>query len=403
MQDFTMENLMNELSGMILKKYTMRKIAELSTVSRKTIKRALECENKYEMKFDSYLKIINVICERSEDKREMINKFIYLISSPLNIRKSFCYLLVSGEYELIDFLIDKHKADSRVSNYIALFNLLNQRNKNVIRGEQVINEISNLRISSNDNECGALLNLLYMIAMYDEDNNNAVIHFGNEAEKCIKNVEQEYIQDILYLLYKERIAYVYLLSDEIDKCRELCKSVIDSEFDVPMVKAILTGCLGESYIYENPLVSEQHIVKALSMLEDIHVPKKAQKFFAFKTTLAFMYVENNFNLRKIDFNYIHDTELAHYECLYGDREKGLEIFKVLEQNGFSAHQLYAYSKVIGDLEGLRKALIAFERSGNLFYAKGVKQALMKDEVGINEKDHSGVITSNNNHLTNPTR
>ncbi|HDR7454991.1 TPA: hypothetical protein QCX53_005120 [Bacillus cereus] len=403
MNDFTMVNLMNDLSRMIHEKYTLRKIAKLSTVDRKTITRALECKNKYEMKLDLYLKVIKVLCEKPEDKRDMINKFISLVSSPLNIRKAFCYLLVSGEYELIDLLIEKHKDDNRLNNYISMFSLLNQRNKNMIKGNQVINEINNLRISSNDSEYQALLNLLYMVAMYDENKNNAVIHFGNEALRFIQEIEQEYIREVLYLLYKERIAYVYLLSDEIDKCRELCHSVIDSEFDVPMVKAVLMGCLGESYLYENLLVAEQYIEDALSRLKDINVPKKSQKFFAFKTTLAFMYIENNFNIQKIDFEYIHDAELANYECLYGDREKGLEIFRNLEQNSFSAHQLYSYSKVMGDIEGLRQALLAFERSGNLFYAKGVKRALMKDEVETIEKDFSNVITSSNNHLTNSTR
>ncbi|MEK4503836.1 hypothetical protein [Bacillus sp. FSL R12-0069] len=88
------------------------------------------------------------------------------------------------------------------------------------------------------------------------------------------------------------------------------------------------------------------------------------------------------NLHKIDFDYIHIGEHAHYECLHGDREKGLAMYKILEQNGFSAHQLYSYSKVIGDIQGLKEALISFERSGNLFYARGVKQALLKSEVNL---------------------
>lgn len=378
-----MNDLMNELSQLINEKYTLRKIAKLSGVSRKSITRALECKNKYEMKLDSFLKITQIIYENSELRRQKINTFVLLVTSPLNIRKALCYSHVSGEYEIIDKLIKKHRNNKSVNQYLTVYDLFNQRNKNLLRGEQIIEKVKESKIPS-DSECQALLYLLYMVAMYDEDDSNAVAPFAKEAEGFIEEIEQKYIKDCLYMQYKERIAYTYLLSDQLDECRKVCKSILNSEMNIPMIKAVAKGCLGESYIYENPLVAESNIESAFRMLEDINVPRKSQKFFAFKTTLAHLYLENDFHIHKIDFNYIHDGELAHYECLYGDKEKGLEIYRKLEENGFSAHQLYSYSKVTEDLEGLKRALIAFERSGNLFYARGVKKALMKDEVNLVE-------------------
>ncbi|PEK69601.1 AimR family lysis-lysogeny pheromone receptor [Bacillus pseudomycoides] len=383
MKNFTMKDLMDELSQIISAKYTLRKIAKLSGVGRKSITRGLECKNKYEMKLDSFLKLAQILYENSEIRRQKINIFIRLVRSPLNIRKALCYSHVSGEYETIDLLIENHADNESVNQYLTVYDLFNQRNKNLLKGDQIIEKINESKIPSNP-ECQALLHLLYMVAMYDEDDSNAVAPFAKEAEKLINEIEQKYIKDCLYMQYNERLAYKYLLNDEINKCRIVCESILNSNMDIPMIKAVATGCLGESYIYENPLLAESHIESALSILEDISVPRKSQKFFAFKTTLAHLYIENNFNLHKIDFNYIHDGELAHYECLYGDREKGLAIYRILEQNDFSAYQLYSYSKVMEDIEGLRKALIAFERSGNLFYARGVKQALMKDEVNLVE-------------------
>ncbi|MBG9530798.1 prophage helix-turn-helix protein [Bacillus thuringiensis] len=383
MQDITMKELMDELSRLINEKYTLRKFSKISGVSRKSITRALKCENKYEMKLDSFLKVVQVLFENYEIRRRKINSFVLLVNSPLNIRKALCYAHVSGEYELIDKLVERHNNNESINQYLTVYDLFNQRNKNKLKGEKIIEEIKKSKISS-DPECQVVLNLLYMVAMYDEDDSNAVAPFAKEVERLINNVEQKYIKDCLYMQYKERIAYKYLSSDELDECRKICNSILNSEMEIPMIKAVAQGCLGESYLYENPLLAETHIECALKFLENINVPRKSQKFFAFKTTLAHLYIENNFNIHKIDFDYLHDGESAHYECLYGDREKGLAKYAILEQNGFSAHQLYSYSKVIGDMEGLRKALIKFERSGNLFYARGVKKALMKDEVNLVE-------------------
>lgn len=377
----TMKHLMDEISQKINEKYTLRKIAKLSGVSREKITRAIECKNKYEMKLDSFLKVVSILYDNLEVRRQKINTFILLIKSPLNIRKALCYSHVSGDYEIIDVLIKKHINTDSVSQYLLIYDLFNRRNKNEIKGQKIVDEIKDLKLSSNA-ECQALSNLLYTVAMYDEDESNAVAPFAKDAEKSIKDIKQTYIKEHLYMQYKERLAYIYLLSDKIDKCREVCESILKSDLEIPMIKAVAKGCLGESYIYEDPLRAEMHMESALELLDNIHVPRKSQKYFAFKTTLAHLYIENNFNLHKIDFDYIHIGEHAHYECLHGDREKGLAMYKILEQNGFSAHQLYSYSKVIGDIQGLKEALISFERSGNLFYARGVKQALLKSEVNL---------------------
>lgn len=372
---------MDEISKELKEKYTVRKFAAISGVSRERITRAIECKN--EMKFESFLNLIDALYRSAEIRREKINTFILLLKGPLNIRKALCYAHVSGEHEVIDALIRKHNNNESVNQFIPVYDLFNKRNKNELKGQQIVDEIRKNKISSNA-ECQALLNLLYMVAMYEVDDSNAVAPYGKEAARFISKIDQKYIKDCLHMLYKERTAYMYLLADKLEMCRKTCNSILKSTMDVPMIKAVARGCLGESYIYENPIIAETHIESALNLLEKINVPRKSQKYFAFKTTLAHLYIENNFNIQNIDFNYIHEGEEAHFECLYRDREKGITMYKELERKGFSAHQLYSYSKVIGDIEGLKKALIHFERSGNLFYAKGVKKVLMKSEVNLIE-------------------
>lgn len=369
------------MHDLILAKMSMRKFAKMLGMDRKKIIKGLTGQSKTEMKLDVYLKIVYALYEDEASRRKRMNLFILEAKTPLNIRKGVCFAHVCGEYSVIKELVSKHAENVHVAKYLKVYDIYNQRSENKLKGQELIDKIEESAICS-DPECQTLMNLIYMVAMYDQDNAKATAPYAKLAYKNLQEIEQKFIQDCLTIQYNERIAYQYLLNNDIEEAREKCYEIINCELQVPILKATAKGCLGESYIYECPLTAEKHITEALSWLEEIKVPKQSQKFFAFKTTLAHLYLEYNFNIDKIDFNYIHVNEEALYECLHGNREKGLSMFKSLKEKGFTAHQLFAYSKVTNDLEGLRAALISFQRNGNIFYSEGVKRILMKEEVTI---------------------
>lgn len=376
-----LQKIMTDMHDLILAKMSMRKFAKMLGMDRKKIIKGLTGQSKTEMKLDVYLKIVYALYEDEASRRKRMNLFILEAKTPLNIRKGVCFAHVCGEYSVIKELVSKHAENVHVAKYLKVYDIYNQRSENKLKGQELIDKIEESAICS-DPECQTLMNLIYMVAMYDQDNAKATAPYAKLAYKNLQEIEQKFIQNCLTIQYNERIAYQYLLNNDIEEAREKCYEIINCELQVPILKATAKGCLGESYIYECPLTAEKHITEALSWLEEIKVPKQSQKFFAFKTTLAHLYLEYNFNIDKIDFNYIHVNEEALYECLHGNREKGLSMFKSLKEKGFTAHQLFAYSKVTNDLEGLRAALISFQRNGNIFYSEGVKRILMKEEVTI---------------------
>lgn len=376
-----LQTIKDEMHELILAKMSMRKFAKMLGIDRKKIIKGLTGQSKTEMKLDVFLKIVYALYEDHSSRRKRMNLFILEAKTPLNIRKGVCFAHVCGEYSIITQLVDMHKENAQVEKYLKVYDIYNQRSENKLKGQELIDKIEESAISS-DPECQTLMNLIYMVAMYDQDNAKATAPYATLVYKNLQEIEQKFIQDCLTIQYNERMAYQYLLNNDINEAREKCYDIINCELEVPILKATAKGCLGETYIYECPLTAEKHIIEALSWIEEIKVPKQSQKFFAFKTTLAHVYLEYNFNIDKIDFNYIHENEEALYECLHGDREKGLAMFKSLEEKGFTSHQLFAYSKATNDLEGLRAALLSFQRSGNIFYSEGVKRILMKEEVTI---------------------
>ncbi|MDC2867331.1 AimR family lysis-lysogeny pheromone receptor [Bacillus sp. BP-3] len=366
------------------KKISSRQLAKDIETSKTTIDNGLQCKTD-EFKFEVFLKFIHLICDNSEEQRQMIHEYILLCKTPLNIRKALCYCQAMGEYDLIRQIIQKHDDKKGLKKYLDVYKIQNKRNQNIARGQQLLDEIYANDFSS-DTDCQAALSILYMEAMYDKQNYNAVIPYADRTEVILKEVKQDYIKKCLQMKYKERLAYIYLIRNDLERCRNTCYEILESEMDISIIKATALCCLGESFTFECPYTAEKYIKRAISLCEDIQVPQKAQKYLAFHTTLAHLYIENGINLDKIRFDIVHKSELAFYECMYGDWEKGISLYEELRKNGkkFTPFQMYSYSKVNNDIIGLKKSLESFELTGNVFYSQYVKKELLKEEVKSSE-------------------
>ncbi len=122
----------------------------------------------------------------------------------------------------------------------------------------------------------------------------------------------------------------------------------------------------------------------MNVTKDVPSFQQTRKYKAFKTTLAFIYIEFGFNLDKIDFSCIEQADIAFYEAKYGDREVAKRILKNLENDNYklTPFQLYYLSYVYPqkNKEYLNKSLEEFAKNGNIFYIKVVQAAMMKEMV-----------------------
>ncbi|MFF2241140.1 AimR family lysis-lysogeny pheromone receptor [Bacillus thuringiensis] len=384
-----MRALMNELNNTIQSKnISTRKLAKDTGISRTTITNGLSFVTG-EMKFDVFEKLVRHVYKSPVEQTRRIKDFILKCGTSLNVRKALSYCQVAGEYDLIDMLIEKFKMETKdpdfkklqkdVRKYLNVYNLYNHRNMNRKKGQSLLEEIYKMRVSS-DLECQVLLNTLLMAAEYDKQRYSAMSSYADAAEAYVAKMDNGYIKDCLRMQHMERIAYTQLHANEIDSCRATCHAIINSELNFTVVKATAYCCLGESYIFENPLMAEKYILKAIQCLEGISSPKGTQKYNSFKTTLAFLYIEFGFNLDNIDFDFISDGDLAYYECLYGDKQNGYRIFERLKDQGLSAFQMYYLSRIENDTIIARESLEKFEKTGSIIYAQLPKRILITEGV-----------------------
>lgn len=378
-----MENLIKRLDAeRESKDVKIRGLARVTGIDRCVIDEGLSGKTG-EMKLENFISIAKVVYENYLEMKEMIKRFILLCKKDLNIIKAFCYCQAQGEYEVISELVEKHKDTKSLKKYLTIFKLYNKRNLNEKRGKELERELDE-HTFSNLPECQVLVKMLYGFAMYDIPNCRAIIPYSEKAKEKLPLIKNKFIRECLEMQYKERDAFIKLLSDEVEESRKVCWDIIDSKVDYPIIKASAYCCLGESYQYECLQSSEKYLLKAIEILEENKIDKKSKKYLAFKTTLGHVYIDNGFNIEKLAHEYLDVGEEAHYQLKFGDASLGEKLYIEMEKKGLSPHKKASRSKVKGDILGLKEALLDFERTGNIFYANGIKQLLLKDEVNVNE-------------------
>ncbi|MEK4745877.1 AimR family lysis-lysogeny pheromone receptor [Bacillus sp. FSL R9-9481] len=369
-----MQRVMNQLlNGMESLGYSRRGFAEKLKVSREKLRRGLTCE--YEMDVNVFFSAIDILFEKQNEKRKITREYFSECESISNIEVGLIYCQVQGEYDLMNHLITTHEKKTNLGIFFSIYKLFNKRNNNKLRGKELYNELSGKRFSSNPH-CQVMVNILLMLSLADIPNNNAIIQYVDAMEQNLEKLREGIIKDYLRMLADERKAYMYLWRVQLGECRDTCQKIINSCIDTPIIQATAFCCLGESYQFESPTESVECILKAIEKLEEVNVPLKSQKYVAFQSTLAHVRLNNEINISEINLLAIHKNEKANYEYNFGDRKLGLSLFKEMELEGFSPFQRFTYSKCIGNLEGIKQALLEFELSGLSFYGQLCKNILM---------------------------
>lgn len=380
-----MKKLMNEVRDFIDSNNMVRNDFAIKIgVSNTTLGNGLN--GKFEMKFENFLRLLNEVYDSQREIRLKIKKFAMKCTSDLNVKKALFYCQAAGEYDSIQFLIRKHKENINLKKYIDVYELFNMRNRNEARGEKLIDLVNKLN-KTNDVDCKILIEMLLTVCMYDKGNYSAMLPHADNAKNSLPKVTNNFIKQCLEFYFFERQAYIQLLNNNIRESRRIANKIIESNFNALITKATALCCLGESYIFSSPeevLKAEKYLLEAIDLLNEVSSAQQTRKYKSFQTTLAFLYIENGFNLDKIDFSVIDKAEIAFYEAKYGDPEVAVKLLnELLEENGnLTGFQWYYYTYARSEkrTEYLNKALLELAKNGNIYYMQAVREALTKEKV-----------------------
>ncbi|MFZ7804920.1 AimR family lysis-lysogeny pheromone receptor [Bacillus thuringiensis] len=357
---------------------TLRPLAELSGIKTSTIQAGLSGVTK-EMKLENFISIVFIIYENGYKRRSVINQFILLCEQDSNLIKSFLHCQFQHDYTMLTTLFKKHSKRQNIKKYLDIFEFYQMRNLKVMTPIELKANLDNHTFSTLS-DCQALVNLLYCLTVYDIPNISGASLYSDAIDLNLSKVENTFIQSSIALKNKERQAYVKLLSNDVEESRHLCWEVIDSAEKYPLMRWFAYFCLGLSFQYECAYTAEKYLLSAIKVLEEDGFGKQF-RYIETKTTLAYIYIENSFNLHLIEHEYLDIGEEAHFQLKFGDSELGERMYAEMEKKGeLTSYRRASRAKVKNDRLELKAAMEDFEREGNRFFAYGIKKILLKDGV-----------------------
>ncbi|MEI4617741.1 AimR family lysis-lysogeny pheromone receptor [Bacillus cereus] len=240
------------------------KIESITGISSSVICDGLSGKTK-EMRLENFISIVNVVYDKILERSTYINWFISLMENDKNKIKALFFLQAQGEYELLDKLILTYSNSKIMKNYLSIFEFYNLRNMGIKNGQELEIELDKSRFSTLP-ECQVLVNLLYGFCMYDIPNVQSMMTYSERAGRYLEKVENSFVKDCLKMMYKERLAFIKLLSDEVEESRAVCWDIINSETPYKIIQASAYGCLGEGFQFECVSTAEKYLLKGLDII-----------------------------------------------------------------------------------------------------------------------------------------
>ncbi|MED3088918.1 AimR family lysis-lysogeny pheromone receptor [Bacillus toyonensis] len=375
------KNLQEHINYVKLDVGTLAKKAE---IDRTNLNRVLNGKIK-EMKLDSFLLMAPDLYPNWTERRKKIREFILVCESDLNIKKGLSYCQTVGEYQLMRKLIKKHISSDKkgkINKYLHLYDLYNQRNLSKLEGEGLQRKLNELPFSKNV-DYQIIVDMLHGFSLYDSSNFMAMVPYSKKIDLNLPLVENAFIKKHLDLQHDDRKAHINLFSNKIKECRDICNSILKSAPEDSVIKAKALSCLGESFIFENPLQAEIYFLESLKLIKRLGITDYSKLYRAVHGTLAFLRIEYGINLDEIDWNFVGEAEKAFFDAKFGSGDKAKVYFEDLKRQGktLSAFKLYYLFFVDGnDIMVLKDALEKFANNGNVFYSNLITRVLIKEGV-----------------------
>ncbi|MEH7458476.1 AimR family lysis-lysogeny pheromone receptor, partial [Bacillus sp. JJ1127] len=257
------------------RRMSKRKIAKNIKIAHSTISNFLT--GKDEMKFNAYGEFIREIYPNEKQiliRRELYIEYFSKTSRPINKRIGMDYLAVHGEMELLKLLINQEiNSDDEINKeWAQIYKLLYLRNTEELKGSTFANLLYETEkdIKLKTNEMKILFKIIEMFTEYDQSNFKVMTDKASFLIDELKEIKNSYIRLSFECKVRECILQGLLLSDEIEKTRQLCHEIIannELKRKFPMIVATAYGVLGESYTFTNFEKARFFIEEAVKILE----------------------------------------------------------------------------------------------------------------------------------------
>lgn len=360
---------------------TNKKLAEELQVQESKLSECLNGKRKFDF-FTLSIILTRHFKHEHRFRRNVLFKYCESIKGNLNIRLALEYAHAMGEFDLLEYLINKAKDSTSNENkeWADAYELLYKRGTEGLHGSDLLKVVEEKKKVFKTNEMKILLEMLFCYAAYDLGDYRLLQSYAclvkERIEEEIGN-DFEFVKKSFITKINEAIYTVYLSLGKVNLTRECCEKMFyelqeGDMFHISQASMLFT--LGESYIFENYEKSKFYLVQSIQLLQKYFGKDMRAKRERIEATLDFLKIYWH---KELDILTPKDlSEQAHLEIKKGNNERAVQILDAIyREKGFlSDFQLFYLGLAKKDRGLMEQALVKFA-SNNIFYAQLPKKYL----------------------------
>ncbi|MFS8189517.1 AimR family lysis-lysogeny pheromone receptor [Rossellomorea marisflavi] len=333
--------------------------------------------NKQEIKFVSFLKLIEFLVDDESKRLELIYEFCKTQKQHIESdRVALEWASNNGQLELQRILLEKMKNNKTNGPHTEPYDILFDRNFRKKSSFETFLRVKNLmKKKYRRPETRALLEICFIYSHWDQGIYN--YSFFEASAKSVRaeldlitSEDTQFIKDSFEIRIREILANAYLKAGNVQGARDISYSILryDNLHWFPAAVLSTYRVLAESYLFTDKEQSLLYLNKAISMLANSPLQKNEAKRQGVEATADHIRI----HLGEVEKLFLHGCpEKAHYLASIGQKESALKILSEIElKNGkLTAHQQYYKALAHRDNNMLKLAQVSFYKESDFFYAQ----------------------------------
>lgn len=333
--------------------------------------------DKQEIKFISFLRLIEYLVEDEDKRLELIYDFCKDQKQHIESdRVALEWASNNGQLDLQEILIKKMKKNNTNGPHTDPYQILFDRNFQVNSTLENFSSIKKLmKKKYRRPETRALLEICFMYSHWDQGVYSSSFfetsaQFVREELDLISSDDTQFIKDSFEIRVREILANAHLKAGNIQKARDISYSILKYDNLQWFPAAVLSTyrALAETYLFTDKERSLDYLEKALAMLKNSPLQRNEAKRRGVEATADHLKMHLG-EYKNLFLN--GDPEKAHYFASIGEETKALSIIDGIEQKRgmLTAHQKYYKALALKDEKMFKQAQMAFYKEADFFYAR----------------------------------
>ncbi|MDV6040393.1 AimR family lysis-lysogeny pheromone receptor [Bacillus sp. SM-B1] len=339
---------------------------------------------KSELSFLNMIKLIKHLYENDTEITYMIRDFCKKTTNKKNIRMAMEYANAIGDFELLSIAINKGFASGNAKTYewAFVYELVLMRSKNVLSDQLLLEELEARKKNRlvKCNEMKIMCDILTFYTLYDSREYKMLFSYAEMLLPKIEAISNPFVKDLYKSRIKEIIAYASLMDDQIEKSREACHDILNTEDQwgyLNLLKVSALGCLGESYSFDSYEQSLWYLNKGIQILDECHTDRALARKVQFLNMRSYIRLIHQKDLHDLQISDVGEKAL--YYIVTGNGKEAIRILTQLQKDNDSLSPMKTcyLGIALKSKDLLEKSIEGFINQGCKFYCRFPRKMLVE--------------------------